>query len=168
VHWLQVNAPRHAMLETLAAHVEAASGNRQEAESRFRQALRVYPDHRGLIYGYAELLLATGQWEPAIKLLKEKQTTFSWDPYLYELESQAWTQQGKNLDGALAAGLRTVELRPRAYYHWTALADLYAKMGKMPEALKAAERAVEFSSAAAKPAMQKKLEALKARAADKK
>lgn len=97
VHWLQANAPRHAMLETLAAHVEAASGNRQEAETRFRQALRVYPDHRGLIYGYAELLLATGQWESAIKLLKEKQTTFSWDPYLYELESQAWTQQGKNL-----------------------------------------------------------------------
>ena len=61
-----------------------------------------------------------------------------------------WTQQGKNLDGALAAGLRTVELRPRAYYHWSALADLYVKMGNQAEALKAAEKAVEFASPAAK------------------
>jgi len=85
------------MLENLAAHVEVASGERAEAEKRFRRALNIYPDHRGLIYGYVELLLASGLPEVALKLLKEKQLVFSWDPYLFELESRAWTQQGKNL-----------------------------------------------------------------------
>lgn len=97
VSWLEANAPRHPMLENLAAHVELASGGRAEAEKRFRSALNIYPDHRGLIYGYVELLLASGQPQSALKLLKEKQLVFSWDPYLFELESQAWTQQGKTL-----------------------------------------------------------------------
>lgn len=97
VEWLHANAPRHAMIETLAAHVEFAMGNPRAAEAQFRQALKQYPEHRGLIYGYAEALLATGQPEAAVKFLSEKQLVFPNDAHLYELQSQAYTQQGKNL-----------------------------------------------------------------------
>jgi len=139
------------------------------AESVAEAALKILPGNMFIRQRAAGVFLGLGREARALEVFGPAYAKTYWDEpgelrtYIY-----FWTQQGKNLDGALAAGLRTVELRPRAYYHWTALADLYAKMGKMPEALKAAERAVEFSSAAAKPAMQKKLEALKARAADKK
>jgi tetratricopeptide (TPR) repeat protein len=72
-----------------------------------------------------------------------------------------WLRQGKNLDSALAAAKRTVQLEPRTYYMWTTLSDIYAKMGNKPEAIKAAEKAVEFADTQSKPAMQKKLEALR-------
>jgi predicted Zn-dependent protease len=97
VAWLRNKAPRHAMIETLAARLLVAMGNDRQAESQFKQALAVYPNHRGLIYGYSELLLASGQTDAAVKLLSEKQHAFPDDPYLYELKSQAYTRLGKNL-----------------------------------------------------------------------
>ena len=79
-----------------------------------------------------------------------------------------WLRQGINLDSALAAAKRTVELEPRTYYLWTTLSDIYAKMGNKPEAIRAAERAVELADNQSKPAMQKKLEALRSPAPEKK
>lgn len=97
VRWLRENAPRHAMIETLSAHIEFAMGNPREADHQFQRALKEYPDHRGLIYGYAESLLATGKSDAALKLLSDKMLTFPGDAHLYELQSQAYTLQGKNL-----------------------------------------------------------------------
>ncbi len=97
VRWLHEHAPHHAMIETLAANVEASMGNPLEAQRIYQQALRTFPDHRGLIYGDADVLLATGQPDAALKLLAEKLQTYPGDAHLYELQSQAYTQQGKNL-----------------------------------------------------------------------
>jgi len=72
-----------------------------------------------------------------------------------------WLRQGNNLDSALAAAKRTVELEPRTYYMWTTLSDIYVKMGNKPEGIKAAEKAVELADTQSKAAMQKKLEALR-------
>jgi len=97
VAWLRTKAPRNPMIETLAGNLLVAMGNQRQAESHFKQALSAYPNHRGLIYGYAELLLATNQLDTAIKLLNEKQQVYPDDPYLYELKSQVYTRQGKDL-----------------------------------------------------------------------
>jgi predicted Zn-dependent protease len=97
VAWLRTKAPRNPMIETLAGNLLVAMGNQRQAESHFKQALGAYPNHRGLIYGYAELLLATNQLDTAIKLLNEKQQVYPDDPYLYELKSQVYTRQGKDL-----------------------------------------------------------------------
>lgn len=97
VNWLRTKAPRNPMIETLAGNLLVAMGNQRQAESHFKQALVTYPNHRGLIYGYAELLLATNQLDPALKLLNEKQQVYPDDPYLYELKSQIYTRQGKDL-----------------------------------------------------------------------
>ena len=90
-------SPRNPMVETLAANLLVAMNNRSQAETQFKQALAMYPNHRGLIYGYAELLLVSNQLDAAVKLLKEKQLAYPDDPYLYELKSQAYTRLGKNL-----------------------------------------------------------------------
>jgi len=79
-----------------------------------------------------------------------------------------WLRQGKNLDSALAAAKRTVELEPRTYYHWATLSDVYAKLGNKPGALSAAEKAVELADPQSKPPMQKKLEALRGAPPEKK
>jgi predicted Zn-dependent protease len=97
VAWLRAHASRHPMLETLAAKLLVHMNNPREAESQFREGLALFPNHRGLIYGYAELLLATGQPDAAVNLVNEKLPTYPEDPYLYELKSQAYTIQGKNL-----------------------------------------------------------------------
>ena len=97
VQWLRTHAPRNAMIETLDAHIGFAIGNPREAEEQFRKALKDFPEHRGLIYGYAEAMLATGKTDAALKLLDEKQQIFPDDAHLYELQSQAYTLQGKNL-----------------------------------------------------------------------
>lgn len=97
VAWLRNKAPRNPMIETLAGNLLIAMGNERQAEAQFKQALAAYPNHRGLIYGYGELLLASGQLDAAVKLLTDKQQAYPDDPYLYELKSQAYTRLGKNL-----------------------------------------------------------------------
>lgn len=97
LNWLNTNAARHPMIENLAAQLEFAAGNPRVAGQKFQRALSLFPSQRGLIYGYAELLLATGQPDGALKLLDEKQAQYPHDPRLYTLKSQAYTMQGRDL-----------------------------------------------------------------------
>jgi len=97
VTWLKENAPRHAMIETLAARLETARNNPAQAGKQYESALREFPSHRALIYGYAEHLLALGQPDAVLKLIDEKQGLFPDDPYFYELKSRAYTAQGQTL-----------------------------------------------------------------------
>jgi predicted Zn-dependent protease len=97
VVWLEANAPRHAMIETLAANLEVAMGNPHAAAEKFKRALAIFPTHRGLIYGYAELLVETNQTKTALQFLDEKQPSFPEDAHLYELKSQAYTLLGRQL-----------------------------------------------------------------------
>jgi len=142
--------------------------NAESAEAVAEAALKLQPEAMFVRQQAARVFLGLGREARALEVFGPAYAKKYWDEpgelrsYIY-----FWTQQGKNLDGALAAGLRTVEVRPRAYYHWSALADLYAKMGKHSEALKAAEKAVEFAGPAAKPAMQKNLDKIKAQAQKK-
>ena len=54
-----------------------------------------------------------------------------------------WNRQGKNLDSALEAAKRAVELSPD-YYNYYVLGQVLFKTKNYPEALKAAEKAVEL------------------------
>lgn len=95
--WLLKNTSRNAMIETLATKIEVARNNLQQAAKLYLNALAAFPAHRALIYGYTEHLLATNQVEQALKFIEEKQSQFPNDPVFYELRSQAYTAQGKNL-----------------------------------------------------------------------
>ena len=143
--------------------------NLDGVEAVAEAALKVQPDHMYIRRQAAGVFLALGRDARALEVFGPAFAKKYWDEP-GELRSYIWfwTQKGKNFDGALEAARRTLELRPRAYYHWSALADLYLKMGNRSEALTAAEKAVEFASPAAKPAMQKNLDKIKAQAADKK
>ncbi len=88
---------RHPMIESLAAQLLINQSRNQQALDLYRTVLSLFPKHRGLIYGYAESLLALDRTDEAIRFLSDKQLSFPNDGYLYELQSQGYTRQGKNL-----------------------------------------------------------------------
>jgi tetratricopeptide (TPR) repeat protein len=79
-----------------------------------------------------------------------------------------WLRQEKNLESALEAARKSVEIDPKSYYFWSTLSDVYAKMGDKTEAVKAGEKALELAPANAKVALQKRIDGLKGPAPEKK
>ncbi len=78
-----------------------------------------------------------------------------------------WAGQGKNLQSALTAAKKAVELKPKAYYIWDTLGAVYAKLKNTAEAVKAMEKAIELAPDSVKETYKKNLEKIKAEAAKK-
>ena len=151
----------------LAAYVDYWVGKKENLESAAAMAetaARIKPGDPYFIRRVAYVYCVAGQEAKALEVYGPAWLENS-GPGLtaQDIRSYAmfWLRQGKNLDSALAAAKRTVELEPRTSYMWTTLSDIYAKMGNASEAIKAAEKAVEFADTQSKAAMQKKLEALR-------
>ncbi len=71
-----------------------------------------------------------------------------------------WARQEKNLDDALVAAKKALELMP-TYYIYNTLGQVYQKMKNMPEAIKAAEKALELAPEGAKTFYKQALDKLK-------
>lgn len=97
MQWLKTNAAKHPFIENLAARIEVARNNPQAAATQYAKALTLFPNHRALIYGYAEHYLETNQPDKALKLIAEKQPLFPTDAYFYEMMAKAYGAQGKDL-----------------------------------------------------------------------
>jgi beta-barrel assembly-enhancing protease len=97
MQWLRKNAPKNAFIENLNARIEVAKNNPQAAASQYAKALLLFPNHRSLIYGYAEHFLAINQPDKALKLVQDKQKLYPNDAYFYELQAKAYSVKGKNL-----------------------------------------------------------------------
>lgn len=95
--WLRANAPKNAFIENLAARLEVARNNPQAAASQYSKALALFPNHRSLIYGYAEHFLAVNQPDKAIQLVQQKQALYPDDAYFYDILAKAYNAKNKNL-----------------------------------------------------------------------
>ncbi|OIQ80513.1 beta-barrel assembly-enhancing protease precursor [mine drainage metagenome] len=104
VSWLIKNAPQHPMIENLSAKLQVAKNNPQQAAEQYAAALRIFPDNRALIYGYAEHFLAIKQADNALKVVKLKQGLYPDDDYLYDIMARAYTMQNKELLSHQAQG----------------------------------------------------------------
>lgn len=104
ISWLKKNAPQHAMIENLNARLQVSKNNPQEAGKQYADALKLYPDNRALIYGYADHFLAVKQADSAIKLVKEKQNLYPNDAFLYDVLAKAYTIKNKVLLSHQAQG----------------------------------------------------------------
>ena len=114
------------MIETLAGQVKRAEKNPAAALAFYRTAVQNFPQHRTLIYDYADLLLQNDQAETAVKLLTTQITRHPSDTTLYDLQARAYTMQGKALEqhqaqaysyawqGNLYAALEQLELAKQA------------------------------------------------------
>ena len=101
MQWLKKNAQKYngknAFIENLAARTEVARNNPQAAASQYAKGLALFPNHRSLIYGYAEHFLAINQPDKAIKLVQDKQAIYPNDAYFYDILAKAYTVKNKNL-----------------------------------------------------------------------
>ena len=95
--WLKKNAPIHPMIENLSARLQVAKNNPQLAAKQYAAAMRLFPDNRALIYGYADHFLAIMQADSAIQLIKEKLSLYPDDAYFYDVLAKAYTMQNKVL-----------------------------------------------------------------------
>ena len=116
------------MLESLEANILIAQNKTQQALGLYSDALKLFPKNRGLIYGNAETLLSLNKSQEALVFLEKGQQEYPDDDHLYVLQSQAYTQQHKNLLRHRAQG----EAYYRAY-------DLPGAIEQMELAVKAGD-----------------------------
>ena len=113
-----------AMIETLAARVKFSVGLHSEGLRIYKAALRIYPQHRALIYDYATALLYDGSQKEALKFINQQLRFTPNDISLYQLQAQAYEADGNNM------------LLHRA------LAESYIRQGDFPRAINQLELAL--------------------------
>lgn len=143
--------------------------NKDSALAMAETALKLEPDNSYILQQAANAYAKTGKEDKALALygpaFAKKNSTDATSLYSY---AGFWARQGKNLDDALAAAKKSVELMPGAYYLWSTLSLVYEKMKNYPEAIKAKEKSIELAPDATKETFKKDLEKLKAAVQEKK
>ncbi|MDQ3186461.1 MAG: M48 family metalloprotease [Pseudomonadota bacterium] len=141
-----------AMIETLAARVKLAMGQPDEALDIYKAALRIYPQHRALIYDYADALLRTNNADAALKFVSGELQFTPNDVRLYRLQAQSY--------GALG----DMMMQHRAQ------AEVYTRQGKVNAAIEQLLIALEGNGGDfyQKSSAEARLKELRAMAADAK
>ena len=83
------------------------------------------------------------------------------DATVLNLYARFWSSQAMNLESALEAAKKAVDLKPVTSEYWSTLSDVYLKMKNYPEALKAAEKAVELTESDYQAPLKQKIDAIK-------
>lgn len=153
-------------LELNLARLYALKGDKDKAVATVDEAAKAVGDNARMIPGLAQAYLDIGAEDKAMAvygpafLQKSLAAASAITPY-----AAFWARQDKNLDSALEAAKRAVEMNPTALVGWTTLAQVYVKMKNAPEAIKAADKALEIAPAAQKAAVQRLVDQIKTQAA---
>jgi tetratricopeptide (TPR) repeat protein len=124
-------------------------------------ALKVNPDRWYNFRTAAQNYVKLGKEDKALKIFGPQYATKHQDDATV-LNSYAmfWATQGKNLESALDAAKKSVELQ-EAYYNWDTLAPVYQKMDKLEDALKAEVKAHELADDQIKARYETKIKQIK-------
>jgi len=149
-------------LTSYANYWASRNENLDSAVAMAEQALRLMPDDAYFIQQAAQTYVRAGREAEALAIFGPAyaQKNGGDDGALYRYAS-FWVRQGKNLDSALSAAKKSVELKGSSYSYWMGLGSAYEKLKNYPEAIKAAEKAIELAPEAVKENYQKALERLK-------
>ena len=135
--------------------------NTESAEEMMELALEVNPDRWYNFRTAAQNYMKLGKEEKALKLFgPEYAAKHQDDAAILNTYAMFWAQQGKNLESALEAAKKNVEIQD-AYYNWDTLATVYQKLEKWDDALKAAEKAHELADDQIKVRYKAKIEQIK-------
>lgn len=77
------------MIETLAARVKLAAGQTEEALGIYEAGLQLFPQHRALIYDYADALLGSDRASKALELVDRQLRFTPNDVRLYKLQARS-------------------------------------------------------------------------------
>lgn len=142
------------------------NANLESALSAVEMALKLEPDMIYVLQTAAGLYVKLGRESQALSVygpeFARKNNNKAGPLYGY---ARFWLMRDKNLESALNAARRSVELDTGTWFYWDTLAGLEAKFKNFAAAVKAGEKAVETADEETKPSMQKKLDQYKADAA---
>lgn len=135
--------------------------NTENAEEMMELALKMSPDSSYFLRTAAQNYMQLEKEEKALKIFGPAYAARHQDN-ASTLNSYAWfwAGQGKNLESALEAAKKSVELQG-AYYNWDTLATVYQKMKMHEDALEAAEKAYELADDGVKTRYKAKLDQIK-------
>src|SRR5690349_11684469 len=85
------------IVETLACEVAQASGGPAAGLACFRNASKIYPSYRTIVYGQADALLLAGQPDGALKVVEERLQSITDDYRLYLLQARCYAALNKRL-----------------------------------------------------------------------
>lgn len=148
-HPMSNNSP---MIETLAGQVMRAEKNDAATLAFYRNAVQNFPQHRALIYDYADLLLQDNQAGIAVKLLTEQVTRHPSDTTLYDLQARAYAMLGKTLEqhqaqaysyawqGNLRAAMEQLEMAKQAGGSFYQLSTIESDLRELRELLDASAK----------------------------
>ena len=144
------------------------NSNLDSAVAMAEIALKLQPDNSYFLSQAAGVYIKAGKDDKAIAIYGPAfmQKNIG-DATVLNSYAWFWAGQGKNLNNALAAAKKAVELQPGRYAIWDTLGAVYAKMKNTAEAIKAQEKAIELAPDSLKEAYKKNLEKIKSEAAKK-
>ena len=128
-------------------------------------AVKTYPGSNTILSQAADVFMRLKKEDKALDLFGPAYAKKNWDDS-DNLWSYAnfWAMQGKNLDDALAAANRIIELKPNNSSGYDALSSVLQKLKNFPEAIKAAQKAYDLEVGSMKEYMKSKLDRVKAAA----
>ena len=139
------------------------NANQESALAMVETALKLEPENTYILQQAANAFAKAGKEDKALALYGPAFVEKSRDDAMTLWQYAGfWARQSKNLDSALAAAQRAVALIPGLNYLWNTLSLVYEKMQNYPEAIKAAEKALETAPEGAKATYQRTIDRLKA------
>ncbi len=148
---LRQQAAANAMIAALDGKIRRLTAQEKNSAAFYRTALQSFPQHRALVYDYAEVLLEDRHFEEALKLLNEQIVTHGNDPRLYELQAQAFTALSRQqeahhalaynniLHGNLHGAIEQLELAKQAGTDYYELSTIETELKQFRE-IAAAQR----------------------------
>lgn len=148
---LQNQASTNAMITTLAGKIKRLDPQEKNIAGFYRAATRNFPQHRALVYDYAEVLLQDRRFEDALKLLNEQVLTHGNDAHLYELQAKTFAALGRTqeehhalaynsiLHGNLRSAIEQLELAKQSGNDYYELSTIESELKQFKE-IAAAQR----------------------------
>lgn len=119
--------------------------NIESAEGMMELAVKLNPDSTSILQSSARMYLSLEKLEKAIEIYgPEFIKDYMDDSNALNSYAWFWAGQGKNLESALEASKKSIELSP-AHHRWDTLSLVYFKLERYTEALKAEEKAIELA-----------------------
>jgi len=145
-------AKDNPMIETIAGQVKRAAKNDADTLAFYHTATQNFPQHRALIYDYADLLLQNNQAASAVKLLTEQLIRHPSDTTLYNLQARSYAMLEKRFEqhqaqaysyawqGNLYAAIEQLELAKQAGVSFYQLSTVESELRELREMVDARKK----------------------------
>ena len=150
---LRKQVQENAMITTLAGQLRRAGAiNDPDISEFYRTATQNFPQHRALIYGYAEVLLQEKRYNDAVTLLNQQVAAHPNATRLYELQARTYAALGRHqeehhalayfyiLRGNLRGAIEQLELAKRAGNDFHELSTIETELKQFREIAAAQEK----------------------------